>query len=244
MFIILFVFYSRDGYIEAHKPFFPDPAPTFEDSILISNPNISQVFYFILDKKTNEFWIRMNLQKGHNLILDLGAPQLSKLKNIFPELYLYKIDQNEFSEIYSFKPDSKTKISEFHEPFTDTYSWVYLKKRYIIEEQGDYFIKIKSSSDIKTKIWFATGVIEDFGITDLINFAGTRSDVKNFHKSNEIIESKNETIIPESIGIVKSENNTILSESNNKITNLNIYFIIIFVSIIVIMIFFIKYKLK
>ena len=245
MFIMLFVFYSTDGYIEAHKPFFPDPAPTSEDSILISNPNISQVLYFILDNKTNEFWINMKLEKGHNLILDLGAPKLSELKNIFPELYLYnKIDQKEFSEIYSFKADSQTKVSEFHEPFTDTYSWVYLKKRYIIEEQGDYFIKIKSSSDINTKIWFATGVIEDFGITDLINFAGTRSDVKNFHKSNKIIESKNEIIIPELIGIVESENNTILSESNNKITNLNIYFIIIFVSIVVIMIFFIKYKLK
>ena len=245
MFIMLFVFYSTDGYIEAHKPFFPDPAPTSEDSILISNPNISQVLYFILDNKTNEFWINMKLEKGHNLILDLGAPKLSELKNIFPELYLYnKIDQKEFSEIYSFKADSQTKVSEFHEPFTDTHSWVYLKKRYIIEEQGDYFIKIKSSSDIKTKIWFATGVIEDFGITDLINFAGTRSDVKNFHKPDELNEPKNEIIIPESIGIVESENNTMLSESNNKITNLNIYFIIIFVSIIIIMIFFIKYKLK
>mgnify|MGYP001447052649 CR=1 FL=1 len=59
LFIILFVFYSRDGYIEAHKSFFLDPAPTFEDSILISNPNIFQVV--ILDKKTNEFWIIMNL---------------------------------------------------------------------------------------------------------------------------------------------------------------------------------------
>ena len=94
MFIMLFVFYSTDGYIEAHKPFFPDPAPTSEDSILISNPNISQVLYFILDNKTNEFWINMKLEKGHNLILDLGAPKLSELKNIFPELYLYnKIDQ-------------------------------------------------------------------------------------------------------------------------------------------------------
>jgi len=65
----------------------------------------------------------MNLQKGHNLILDLGAPKLPLLKNASPELYLYhQIAEEKFSEIYSFNLDSKNTVSAFHEPFTDTYS--------------------------------------------------------------------------------------------------------------------------
>ena len=44
--IVIFTLFFNDRYIETHKPFFPDPAPTIADSILISNPNISQVFYF------------------------------------------------------------------------------------------------------------------------------------------------------------------------------------------------------
>ena len=116
----------------------------------------------------------MNLQKGHNLILDLGAPKLPSLKNASPELYLYhQIAEEKFSEIYSFNLDLKNTVSEFHEPFTDTYSWIYLKKKYIIKEKGNYFVRIKSSQNIQTKTWFATGIIEDFQITDLINFAGT-----------------------------------------------------------------------
>ena len=166
----------------------------------------------------------MNLQKGHNLILDLGAPKLPLLKNASPELYLYhQIAAEKFSEIYSFNLDLKNTVSEFHEPFIDTYSWIYLKKKYIIKEKGNYFVRIKSSQNIQTKTWFTTGIIEDFQITDLINFTGTRSDVKDFHKPTEIIESENGTIIP---------------ESNNKITNLNIYFIIVIVSTIIIMIFY------
>ena len=228
--IVIFTLFFNDRYIEAHKPFFPDPAPTIADLILISNPNVSQVFYFILDKDSKEFWIKMNLQKGHNLILDLGAPKLPSLKNASPELYLYhQIAEEKFSEIYLSNLDLKNTVSEFHEPFTDTYSWIYLKKKYIIKEKGNYFVRIKSSQNIQTKTWFATGIIEDFQITDLINFAGTRSDVKDFHNPTEIIES---------------ENGTIIAESNNKITNLNIYFIIVIVSTIIIMIFFIKYKSK
>ena len=243
--IMIFMFYFSDGYIEAHKPFFPDPAPTSKESIVISNPDISQVFYFILNNKNNEFWIQMKLNKGHNLILDLGAPKLLELRNLSPELYLYDAaDDKEFSEIYSFVPDSTNVVGEFHEPFTDTYSWVYLKKRYTINEEGNYYVRIKSSEDVQTKVWFATGIIEDFGITDLLNFAGTRSDVKNFHKSDEAPELENKVIIPESTTISKSENNTINSESDNKITNLNIYFIIIIIGVIITMIYFIKYKLK
>ena len=97
---------------------------------------------------------------------------------------------------------------------------------------------------MQTKVWFATGIIEDFGITDLINFAGTRSDVKNFHKSDEISELEKKIIIPDSPAITKSENNNIISVFYNKITNLNIYFIIIIVSVIITMIYFTKYKLK
>ena len=44
--IVIIALFFNDRYIEAHKPFFPDPAPTIADLILISNPNVSQVFYF------------------------------------------------------------------------------------------------------------------------------------------------------------------------------------------------------
>ena len=67
-----------------------------------------------------------------------------ELRNLSPELYLYhQADDKEFSEIYSFVPDSTNVVGEFHEPFTDTYSWVYLKKRYTINEEGNYYVRIK-----------------------------------------------------------------------------------------------------
>ena len=48
-------------------------------------------------------------------------------------------------------------------------------------QNGEYYIKIKLSDLKSAKLWFATGLIEDFGMSDLTNFAGNINMVQKFH---------------------------------------------------------------
>jgi len=184
--------------IEAHKPFFPPKSTNMEESLFIGQPNISQVFYFELTPDEDEFWLKFDLSIGHDLVLDLGAPRFDTNKIKTSDLYLYyKNKNNELNEILSFEKKSDDSVSEFYEPFTQTYSWIYIKHRYEVIENGEYYVKIKLSAKENTKLWFATGLIEDFGMSDLAKFAGNRTKIKEFHNQEMInttaleIEEKN-----------------------------------------------------
>ena len=168
--------------IEAHKPFFPSQSMHMEDSLFIGQPNISQVFYFELTPEKNEFWFKLNLNIGHDLVLDLGAPKFDTNKIKTSNLYLYyKNKNNELNQILSFEKKSDDFVNEFYEPYSKTYSWIYIKHRYKIMQNGEYYIKIKLSDLKSAKLWFATGLIEDFGMSDLTNFAGNINMVQKFH---------------------------------------------------------------
>jgi len=209
--------------IEAHKPFFPPQSMHMEDSLFIGQPNISQVFYFELTPDKNEFWFKLNLNIGHDLVLDLGAPKFDTNKIKTSNLYLYyKNKNNELNQILSFEKKSDDFVNEFYEPYSKTYSWIYIKHRYEIMQNGEYYIKIKLSDLKSAKLWFATGLIEDFGMSDLANIAGNINMVQKFHTqgmnyTNSLeIEEKNK-----------------LSSNNFELSSKLLYVLILFIFVII-----------
>ncbi|MFL2768255.1 MAG: hypothetical protein ACJ0DE_05760 [Dehalococcoidia bacterium] len=180
--------------LEAHKPFFPPSSPIKDNALPINSPNISQVFYFVLSEEENEFWFKLNLEKGHSLVLDLGTPKFDIYKNIYPDLTLYyENEEMNLDKLVHYNIENKWGLSEFHEPFTNTYSWIYVKDRYSVSRAGNYYVRIKSDYKMDYRLWFATGIIEDFGITDLAKFAGNRSTIRDFHTNNYESESESES---------------------------------------------------
>jgi len=188
--ILSYVFLAETHNLEAHKPFFPPSSPTKDNALTINKPNISQVFYFVLSEEENEFWFKLNLGKGHNLILDLGTPKFDIYKNMYPDLILYyENEKTNLDKLAHYNIDNKWGLSEFHEPFTNTYSWVYVKDRYSAPRAGNYYVRVKSNYKTDFRLWFATGIIEDFGITDLAKFAGNRNTIRDFHTN--VYENEN-----------------------------------------------------
>ena len=87
--ILGYAFLMETQHLEAHKPFFPPSSPIKENALPINKPNISQVFYFVLSEDENEFWFKLNLEKGHSLILELWTNKFDIYKNMYPDLTLY-----------------------------------------------------------------------------------------------------------------------------------------------------------
>ena len=192
--ILVYAFLLETQNLEAHKPFFPPSSPIKDNALPINSPNISQVFYFVLSEEENEFWFKLNLEKGHSLVLDLGTPKFDIYKNIYPDLTLYyENEEMNLDKLVHYNIENKWGLSEFHEPFTNTYSWIYVKDRYSVSRAGNYYVRIKSDYKMDYRLWFATGIIEDFGITDLAKFAGNRSTIRDFHTNNYESESESES---------------------------------------------------
>tara|TARA_Y100001970_G_scaffold154314_1_gene189033 strand:+ start:14509 stop:15291 length:783 start_codon:yes stop_codon:yes gene_type:complete len=239
IFVIILIFIIDVQHIEAHKPFFPPESNSKEQALYINQPNISQVFYFTLSEQKKEFWFELSLVKGHNLILDLGAPKFEDYKSKYPNLYLYYQNEKDFIEILSYTSDNKWGLSEFHEPFTNTYSWVYVKDRFSIEKEGTYFVRVTSEYVTDFKLWFATGIIEDFGISDLANFAGTRNKVRDFHS---------DTNDSDDINISLTDMPASLENTNDFIgiikTNKLVIYVLILIIFIIVLFLYINRKLK
>ncbi len=240
--ILGYTFLMETQHLEAHKPFFPPSSPIKENALPINKPNISQVFYFVLSEDNDEFWFKLNLEKGHSLILDLGTPKFDIYKNMYPDLTLYyENEKMDMDKLVEYNIDNKWGLSEFHEPFTNTYSWIYVKDRYSIPMAGNYYVRVKSDYKMDYRLWFATGIIEDFGITDLAKFAGNRNTIREFHTNDYEIEnvpnpeSEKSNFTNESeVSTEQSEVSTEQSESNTfmiYVLILSIFIILLFIYI-------------
>ena len=78
----------------------------------------------------------------------------------------------------------------FHEPFSDTSSWILLETELALTENGEYFIVSRSEYHRQGKLWVAIGYKERFGPLYWTSLPATNMGVRGFHQSEEGIPSR------------------------------------------------------
>jgi hypothetical protein len=144
----------------------------------------------------------------------------------------------DMDKLVEYNIDNKWGLSEFHEPFTNTYSWIYVKDRYSIPMAGNYYVRVKSDYKMDYRLWFATGIIEDFGITDLAKFAGNRNTIREFHTNDYETENVPNPESEKSNFTNESEGSTEQSEVSTEQSESNTFMIyVLILSIFIILLF-------
>jgi len=178
--------------VTAHKAaaiggIYDDPAVAVE----LSDPDVSQVVYGELPVGRASLWVAVDVTEPMDLHLTLGVPLLEGLRTFRPQLAVLGPDLPELDiavpipaglggllVITSRIDDAPT----FHEPVTDTKSWLLGEATVRLPSPGRYYLVAWSASAVSGKAWIAVGTREDFGWADLVGLPQTIRAVRAFHE--------------------------------------------------------------
>ena len=195
--IILLFFYMSDT-AEAHRPVFPDGLnKTADTAFELDDIDISQAVYQILNVD-EQVWLSFYPEQSSTqvAIIQLGIPVLEETKSFRPKVALIspslqKIDLSfEIPERFGaivYESEDQNVIREFHEPFTNTKSWILIEDQFEIVENGIHYVVIFSDTNQSGKFWFATGTREVFDFSARSELNENVSKVKNFHLPSVVL---------------------------------------------------------
>ena len=188
--LLIMVCFSSNT-VEAHKPSFPDglnksPYLAFQ----LDDIDISQAIYQILEKN-EQVWLSFDPQKSNSdtANIQLGIPVLEETQSFRPVVAVVSQNLNKIDLPFDipegfgailYEPNDMP-IREFHEPFTDTNSWILIEDEFEILENGIHYVVIFSETNQSGKFWFATGTREVFDFSSRSELNENISKVKSFH---------------------------------------------------------------
>jgi len=178
---------------DAHRPTFPDGSNKSMDSAFeLDDVDISQAVYQIL-KENEQVWLSFDPESSDSskAEIQLGIPLLKETESFRPMVAVlgpelekvdlpFKIPDGFGAVVY--ETINKKPIRKFHEPFTDTHSWILIEDIFQISTSGIHYVVIFSQKNESGKFWFATGTKEVFGFSSIPTLTKNISKVKNFHK--------------------------------------------------------------
>ena len=183
---------------EAHRPVFPDGLNVSANSAFqLDDIDISQAIYQVLNEN-EQLWLSFHPERSNTkiAIIQLGIPVLEETKLFRPKVALLsssleKIDlpfatPEGFGAII-YEPRGGNLIREFHEPFTNTKSWILIEDQFEIMENGIHYVVIFSDMNQSGKFWFATGTRESFDFSDRSELNQNISRVKSFHLPSVVL---------------------------------------------------------
>ena len=189
--IISFCFLSNTA--EAHRPAFPDGFNKSPNSAFqLDDIDISQAIYQILNKN-EQVWLSFDPKSSSTKTanIQLGVPVLKESESFRPMVAIIgqnmdKIDlpfdiPEGFGAIL-YESNAEQPAKKFHEPFTNTDSWILIEEDFKITERGTHYVVIFSKTNQTGKFWFATGTKEVFDFSAISDLNKNISKVKTFHK--------------------------------------------------------------
>ena len=194
--LIIGMFFANPQYAYAHIPYLAsDKHNSPESALEIEDITISSVVYQTIHDNSPESWIKFNGIKGETLYFQMGIPKLNRLQNYSPDVDLFRYNDIEHSKYmdtiqkgkglrYSSYNIKNPEI--FHEPFTNTTSWVLFEKSLVLPETGTYFLTSFSEQSQTGKLWIAIGKEESFGISDLGKLPASISQIRSFYEVGSI----------------------------------------------------------
>ena len=177
------------GVVESHVPYLAlDKNKTLDNALRLSDIQISKVIYQVLNETSDQSWIAFEAEPGQILNLEIGLPALEQVRNIRPTIVLIKPSESNQSPIELIDSHIITngaKLTPFHEPFTDTNSWILTKKEISISETGLHHLVSLDLEDNTGKLWVAIGKEERFGVSDIARLPSTILEVRKFHDNDQ-----------------------------------------------------------
>ncbi len=177
----------------AHKPL--DNvlgAKDYEGAIQIEDPDVSYVVYHEVTADRPRVWLKLsNNEPGYKLYVSLGVPVIDRLKDYRPALAVVGpgLPEVELGFDYPdglgavvFTTDSVAAPEFFHEPFTGTDSWIYIKKWVALPDTGTYYVVGYHPENTPGKLWVAPGTAERWGIGDIFKLPSIIKPVREFHE--------------------------------------------------------------
>jgi hypothetical protein len=165
-----------------------DPA----SAVQLSDADLSQVVYGELLAAHPSLWVTVDVPTATDLSLQLGIPALDRLRTyrlqwvvLGPELPLIALPISVPSGLGGMLvlTSSVDDATVFHEPVTDTTSWVLGEATVHLPASGRYYIVAWSPSIMDGKAWIAVGRREAFGWKDLTSLRQVIDEVRAFHEA-------------------------------------------------------------
>ncbi len=151
----------------------------------------SQVVYGDLPVTHASLWVAVDVSDATDLNLELGVPVLERLRTYRPQLAILgpglpplavPVDVPAGLGGMLVVTSSVTDAARFHEPITDTDSWILAEDVVRLPSPGRYYIVAWSTSLMDGKAWIAIGQRETFGVSDIGTLPQVIRDVRAFHE--------------------------------------------------------------
>lgn len=178
----------------AHKPSFGPGYDSPSSAYVVEDPTVSIVVYSEITCEAPELWMTVDAEPGFPLYLQLGVPELPRLKDWRPAIALLApglpaptekvpFDIPEGMGMMMFSTEQLAEPGMFFEPFSGTSSWVLVEETVVLPEGGPALVVAWDPGGYTGKLWAATGTIEDFANVDPSNFVLWMEQVNNFHET-------------------------------------------------------------
>ena len=190
--LVLMTCISLPQQASAHRPIFTDAAGTApETAIQMGRPDISQVVYRQIAKETPGIWLTFTAPKEFALFIQVGVPVIDRLKDFRPAMAVvgpglpdegvpFPIPDHMGAKIFSTQKVEKPRF--FHEPFTNTDSWILRSETVKLSAPGRYYLVAFSPKKQTGKLWLSIGTKESFNLGDLMEFPTWKKRVQEFHE--------------------------------------------------------------
>ncbi len=183
----------------AHRPSFGPGYGSPSTAYVVEDPTVSIVVYSEITCEAPQLWMSVDAEAGFPLYLQLGVPELPRLKDWRPAIALlapglpeptqaYPFDIPEGMGITMFSTEDLSEPGMFFEPFSGTSSWVLVEETVVLPQGGPALIVAWDPGGYTGKLWAATGTIEDFANVDPSNFVLWMEQVNNFHETGRYEE--------------------------------------------------------
>ncbi len=197
----------------AHKPSFGS-YPSSDSSFLVDDPNISIVVYQEISCENDQLWLSLAGTAGFEVYIQGGVPQIDRLADYKPHIALlapglpttedlpFPIPEGLGAKVFT----PSAEPSDFHEPFTQTDSWIWVEEYFTLPEDGPVYLVGWNEPQYTGKMWIATGTIEDFEGVSMTEFIEWGEYVNNFHETGryELAAPKEEQACSEAIATDKA----------------------------------------
>lgn len=185
LFTVLFL---AGSLVFAHKPVIDEDQKKIVD---VENPEVSQVVYHEVNNSGTELVLRLEGKKGQRLFISIGVPKIERLRNYRPQMAFLGEGFPNLEKGFQKAPTDQGIVfsaqgtpREFHEPFTDTHSWILIEQYVTLPADGTYYLVgyTNGRGEKNQKFWLTVGEREEFGLGDLIEFPRWTEFVRKFHE--------------------------------------------------------------
>lgn len=173
----------------AHLPvFITEPHPDPARALRLPDIQISRAFYAEVPCPNRPLWMTFKAERGDELFVQLGLPVMQELRDFRPSLALLgpglppakglpiAAPGNLGARVFSTREVAEPR--PFHEPYSDTDSWILLEETITLPSPGQYYLIVWSEQDRRARLWVATGTEERIEPADV---ARALPRVKAFH---------------------------------------------------------------